>query len=288
MEKALGLLASGSTAQAEPVAELNEYKYSGSIRSVEDLIKAAAGRNVRVLVNGTVLPFQKHVFRNRKMPLGRALEWVVRINGLGLRAEQGHWVVDSWQECYGEPALHVLNLERIVNLFSAGGSRWPRWVGERILRFHPELFKGVSFYPLQKSLAFTGDRRQLAKAQRFLIVLEERLRTTRAGEESLAFDFERWQPEERARLMKNLNKPYVSSDRDTIPGGKLVSLLRSQFTQLGASIIMDAKAVAVAEAKTLDAVSVKGLRVGAALSALVEKAGLKVVLEGDVILLNVK
>ncbi len=287
-EEFLDLLEAGTPTLQAPAVELNEYRYSGAVKSIEDLIKAAAKRNVRIHVNGEVLPFEKYGFRNRVMPLGKALEWATRLNGLGLRAEGGHWIVDTWDACYGRPQLRVLNLDQLSLAAPQFEAQWPEWFAQQLQHLYPEQFKKVECYLLKNRLVFSGNRFQCVTAQRLLVEVEEALRENAKNEPPIAFELEAWKPAWRRRLENNLKAPYTASQNGKLPSGSFTGLLRAQFIQLPSSILVDPASLKAADthAKIIKALDVNNLTVGEVLEKLARVAGLRTVLEGEVVWLK--
>lgn len=285
LSAALRLLEQGSPAAASPVAMLDAYLVPGALRDWDELAQQAALRHTPVELRVPGRPFPAQAFLVQPMPLGQALEWAARLQGLGLRSEDGRVVVDKEDACYGPPMLQAVNLAALSRRRPELSRELPRALASLSQAVFPELLRGTEWFAVCDVLAFQGERRQLAAVQRMARELDSAL----AAWPALAkFDLHGWRPAWRRELEANLAEP-VSGDRSgLLPAGAFAAVLRQSglLAQLRATVLVDPQAMEHAAAQAIPALDVRNLTLGQALGKLSAAAGLRMVLEDKVVWLR--
>jgi len=271
---------SGSAVVPDAGAVLNEQEAVGTYRTLGALVKVARGR-AQVVWEGEERAFPMQSFAVRRMPMGRALERAARLHGLGLRLEPGRIVVDEHGVCYGEPVLQVVSLAAITKRHRGTALHLPEVLAREARACWPELLKDVDWMPLYRALAFRGDAQQLAAVQE---VAREMEQAARAG----TFDPQEWRIPWRAEIERNLAEPFEGDGSGTLPAGSFVGLLRQSglFIPLKTAVLVDPTAMKEWANRRLPALDVRGRTIGEALRALAQAAGLRMVIEDEVIWLK--
>jgi hypothetical protein len=218
------------------------------------------------------------VFKN--LLLGDALEWTTWICGFGLRLdEKGVLVLDEKTACYGPPALQVLSLNALAERYAPLAKKLSD-VFKRVLpAAYPTFFAGVEFRCIGGKLVFMGDLRQVLIAQRVRSALEHAL-------ENNEFKPDNWLPPGSASVRKNLAEPFASGSPKL--SGTFAGLLRNSelSSQLRCTLLVDPAAMREHAGDQIAELEVEGASIGKVLELLAQKAGMKVVLEGDIIWLR--
>lgn len=287
--EALWLLRDGTPAATLDTAPLDEHEGPRLVRSWEELAAEVreAGRALEPPKNAKVFPVS--AFRNRALRLGGSIEWAARLQGLGVHTCDGRLVVEAPEVCYGAPRLQVLRCDTQAALLPADAAALPESLAETVRACYPELFAGVAFHPVKDRLLFEGDRRQLAAAQAVLFALESDLRARTAEAAPAAFDLRAWRPAWRAKLEQELARP-LQAGAGSLPARSFPWLLRSSgyFSNLGCTVLVDPAAMERLAQEELPAMDVRGITAGQALRAMAEAAGLRMILEGEVVWLRDK
>ena len=282
----LDLIRQGSPATGSPAERLDEQRYTGGMRDLEAFVRLCAQHHVHLAVRAAGLDFPSQAFVNRTLPLGEALEWAARLHGMGVRAEPGMLVVDQLEACYGSPALQTLNLVLPARLPPQEADPLPQALAACLREIYPELFASVPvFLQFKERLAFSGDLRQLAAAQRTLVEWQRRLQEP-PPEPPL--DLKAWRPAWRVKLEKNLAELFRGDGSGVLPEGSFVSVLRQSglSAQVRATILVDPEAMKRVALKPIPQLNVLQLSQMQVLQALAKEAGLRVVLEGPVVWLR--
>ncbi|MBI3829825.1 MAG: hypothetical protein HY291_09925, partial [Planctomycetes bacterium] len=285
MEELLDRLTQASPEVQLPSGALNEVRIPGPVRDLVQLAQQAEAKNFRVVAkNNTDMPAQ--AFVNRTLPLGVELEWAARISGQGVRADAGSLVVDAVPLCYGAPALQAVNLQGLSNIDPDRASIVPQSVATQVKAWFPELFLNVTLYPVNCRLVFFGDRRQVWAVQRVCRELEADLR--KAAENRQPLDLNAWKPAWRVELEKNLAEPFRGDGSGRVPEGGFAGVLRQsgQFIQLRSTLLVDPGVMRRLAQKQIPQLDVNGKTLGEALALLAEAAGLRVVIEDEVVWLR--
>lgn len=287
--EALWLLRDGTPLATLDTEPLNEHEGPRLVRTWEELAAEVqeTGRALEIPKDAKAFPVS--AFRNRALRLGASIEWAARLQGLGVHARDGRLVVEAPMACYGAPRLQVLRCDTQAALLPAEAAALPETLAETVRACYPELFAGVTFHPLKDRLLFEGDRRQMAAAQAVLFALESDLRARAAEAASAAFDLRAWRPAWRVKLEQELARP-LQAGTESLPARSFPWLLRSSgyFSNLGCTVLVDPAAMERLALEELPALDARGKNAGQALRALAEAAGLRMVLEGEVVWLRDK
>jgi len=248
----------------ESVALLLENK----IKPLQQLAPSPAGIKIEPLGRGAYV--------SKGQTLGDALQWATWLSGCGLRQTEGALIIDSVEACYGKHELQVLSLAPILEKHPQLADELPRQFSQMLRAFHPYFFPDRT-YALAGKVAFEGNRRQLMLAQKLRRALKEALD---AGQVNL----QSWRPRAIAQIEANLARKFSNSPLN----GRFDGLLRNSglSAQLQCSVLVhpgDMKQAARVDIQ--DGQITKRETVGEIMNQLAERAGLKMVIEGDVILL---
>jgi hypothetical protein len=283
-EAVMGVLLNTLQAGSPPVpgtaALLSQPVPSGAIADVETLAKLAQPLHVGIAPGAKPQPFTKLAFVAKNIHLGEALEWSAWLSGCGLRQEKNDvWAVDDLAACYGRPALQVVSFATLAEQHRALAPELPQIFARLLPELHPTFFSGTQFVFVGHRLVFTGDRRQLLLAQRLRTALEGAAPATPQEARD-------WKPASRQALEKNLAEPFQALTPKL--GGSFVAALRQGAlgSQVRSTLLVDPAAMRDKASLEIPEFDTTGLTVGKVIERLASAAGLKMVLDGDVIWLR--
>ena len=280
LESALTLLQRGSSSATDGAAVLTQPFPPGYVLNMDALIRGSTNMHVEARVN--CLPFTHMSFLNKNLSAGQAIEWGAWLSGCGLRQDNDALLVDSLEHCYGKRALQVVVLSGLAQRRPQLAASLPESFNKLLLLLYPKFFSSTQLHCLSERIAFHGDRRQLLLAQRLKNSLQQALQPD-AATPAAEFDLNAWRPDWRVRIDKNLNEPFQSGGKNILSGA-FAGLLRQSVLspQLRCTVLVDPAAMKEAANKKID-IEVTDISVGQVLDRLVEKAGLKMAVVGDVI-----
>jgi hypothetical protein len=238
-----------------------------------------ARKKAQVVWEGEERAFPMQSFAVRRMPLGRALERAARLHGLGLRLEPGRIVVDEHDACYGKPTLQVVSLKTVAAHSPRAVLQLPAALAREAQACWPELLKGVDWLPLHQALAFRGDAQQLAAVQELTREMEHASRVE-------GFNPQGWKMAWRLDVERDLAKPFQGDETGTLPARSFVGLLREYFIPLKTAVLVDPVEMKKLGNRRVRALNVKGRTTGEALATLAREAGLRMIVEDQVIWLK--
>jgi hypothetical protein len=282
MRQVLDTYAAPSAAVLSAASILSHNVDSGPVADLESLLKEA--RQFTVIETKVVSqPFSKQAFVNRNLGLGQALEWGAWISGLGVRQEQDGLVIDDALSCHGLQQTQVLSLAAITALRPELATRLPEVFSRHLPALYPTFLGNIHFHCLNNLLVFNGDRRQLLLAQR----LAKQLEIAISADAEKTLDPQKWLPPWRAQIDKNLAERFRNSGENNL-NGSFVGLLRnsSLSAQLHCTVLVDPRSMKEKAALEIKNLHVANATVGDVLTAMASAAGLKMVIEGEVVWLR--
>ena len=278
--KAIDLLESESPARGSAAELLSQPLPAGHVPDIQTLIDRVE-KFVPVELRVKCGPFNTKAFVNKNLTMGQALEWAAWLSGCGLDKENNHLFVDTPGRCYGAPALQVLSLSLLAERRPETADVLPQSFARLLNKLYPAFFGAdTELYCIGSRIVFTGDQRQLQMAQRLRASLA---RALEGMQNNQTFDPAAWRPEWRVQLDKNLSDPYQSAGDNL--SGKFAGLLRQSelSSQLRCTVLVDPACMRDAGDKQIDNLETKGMSVGQVLERLVQKAGLNISINGEVI-----
>jgi hypothetical protein len=257
---------------------LSQPATAGTAPDLDSLItQAQPFLQVRTAAGVRPQPFGRCGFACKGLQLGEALEWGAWLAGCGVRQENNEaWLVDDPAACYGPPALQVVSLAQLAQQQRALGPDLPQVFMRLLPELYPTFFRDTQFRCVGLRLAFIGDRRQLALAQRLRATLE-------AGGPANAGEAQTWKPKWRVDMERNLAEPFQDPPRLS---GAFSNVLPVVSAKLRCSLMVDPAAMRDKATLEIHDLDTTGLVVGQALERLAHAAGLKPVLEGNVLWLR--
>jgi len=281
MSNLLESLRTGSPAVPGISGMLSTPATAGTVADIKGLVEQVSPFLRVELAPGLKPPsFDKQAFVSRNLRLGEALEWAAWLAGCGLRQDNDVWLVDDAVACYGAPAMQVLSLAPLAVRSPALAPEFPGL----FTRLLPELYPGffspkLQFRCIGNRLVFTGDKRQLQLAQRLLTALE-------AANPAGVKEARNWKPAWRLALENNLADPF-KSDAPKLSGSFAWLLRQSGLgTKLRFSVLVYPAAMREKAGVEIRDLDVAGLSVGQVVERLAQAAGLRMVLEGEIVCLR--
>ena len=255
----------------------------GPIKDVQTLIEKA--RTMMPVESRIKNPaFNHQAFAVKNLSLGRVLEWGAWLQGAGVRPGPNGLVVDTFDTCYGQPALQVVTLTGLIDKDPRIANTVQAAMAKLLSQLYPTFFGKVEIKSFAGRIAFIGDRRQLQLANAVVNALDQELdeRENKKAELDLAT----WRPAWRRDLDKNLAEPFKDDSAGGFNGVFAGVLRQSGFgLQFRHSVIVDLNGMqahygAPIDATTLD---VTNVTVGQFIDRLAHAAGMRAVVEGDVV-----
>ena len=234
------------------------------------------------------LAFNHQALAVRNLSLGRALEWGAWMQGCGIRPSTNGLVIDDAAQCYGAPSLQVLPLTPSAEHSAELAAKLPETFARLLPQLYPVSFATVEMKTVAGRLVFVGDKRQLQLAQELFQAFDQELGVAPAAENGeRKLDLQTWVPASRRNLEKNLAEPFKGDGSGAV-SGTFAGLLRQSGigTQLRYTVLVDLAGMQQNHSKPIAALDVSQFSIGQYLDALARAAELKVVLEGDIILLT--
>jgi hypothetical protein len=262
-----------SAALTEPVA----LKNFSDLNSLIELGKPAVTSRVRNRL------FSNSAYVVKNMSVGRALEWGVWLQGLGVRLDNGTYSIEDAGACYGPPVLQVLSLSPVLELRHELTPELPHSLSALLPQLYPAFFTGVEVRELSGRISFVGDRRQLQLAYELLTALQTEVAQAAPG---ASFDVSTWRPAWRRELDRELSEPFhgnADSLKRTFAGALRQSGLGMQLRH---TIMVDPAAMKEHANDPVGEIDVTGMSVRRVLETLAGVAHLKMEINGDVIWLK--